>query len=275
MQRFLLSLMVMLAIVSVASAQTTPPLAANPSAIVYDRFDQKWLDPSKWLPTEACHPFSDSSETFSVMECVRAIEEGKLRLEVKTWGDRSSNETRQYGDSELYFVRPNAVQSIKTTLNVKSTHAAICPANPNTSTSQAIFGGNFFNTGTGNPADDMGGIFIFERNPGYGDPLTTVHGLALVISSSFCCGYHDFGIFRIGQPIVAKLKWDQPNHQFIASTTTANGSIQAVMPYPTADTMPPAAPSKFLGARAFVPNCTDQTTTGDIEAYFDDVVVNE
>lgn len=114
-----------------------------------------------------------------------------------------------------------------------------------------------------------------ERNPGYGDPSTTVHGLALVISGSFCCGYHDFGIFRIGEPIVAKLKWDKPNHQFIASTTTDNGSIEAVMAYPTADTMPPAAPSKFLGARAFVPNCTDKTTTGDMEAYFDDVVVNE
>lgn len=275
MQRFLLSLMMMVAIVLVASAQTTPPFAANPSTIVYDQFDQKWLNPSKWLPTAACTPFSDSSETFSVMECVRAIEEGKLRLEVKTWGDRSSNATRQYGDSELHFARPNAVRSIRTTVNVKSTHAAACLANPNTSTSQAIFGGNFFNTGTGAPADDMVGLFIFERNPGYGDPSTTVHGLALVLSSSFCCGYYDFGIFLIGQPIVAKLKWDKPNHQFIASTTTANGSIQAVMPYPTADTVPPAAPSKFLGARAFVPNCTDQTTTGDMEAYFDDVVVNE
>ncbi len=61
--------------------------AQQPSSnlVLYDSFDEKFLDPAKWSPYGACF-------TWSVLECVREIQEDRLRLAVRNYGATTSND---------------------------------------------------------------------------------------------------------------------------------------------------------------------------------------
>ena len=83
---------------------------------------------------------------------------------VKAHGNTVSDVGRQFGPSELYFVNPNAVKSISTLFRVKRVDAVACPTNNTDSFGQMIFGGNYFNPGTGNPLDDVAAIIIVQHS---------------------------------------------------------------------------------------------------------------
>jgi len=247
-----------------------PALAQRaPSSLVpYDNFNRQFLDPNKWQVSSPCF-------TWTVLECVREIQNGQLRLAVRGYGATNSNTGNQYGESELHFNNPSRIKSIATQLTIRRTTAANCPASTEfNSGTQAILQGNFFNSGSGNPADDVQALLFFNHLPT--DPQGTLTVVALLNWQGQFFGGGELGTVNVGQRISAKLIWNQTNHQFVASwTDMASGVLSQIpMAYAISDTTTAAAPDKLLGVRVFTPNCIGTSMlVDDIETTFDNVMV--
>ena len=244
-----------------AYGQSLPPLTR------YDNFNQKFLDPNKWATSSPCF-------TWNVLECVREIQNGQLRLAVRGFGTNDSNQGGQYAESELHFPRPATIKSIATQLVVRRVGASVCPGNTAQTGGHAILQGTFFNSGSGDPNDDVQALLLFNNSPP--DQPGVLSAGALLHWQGQFYGFGDLGTVNIGQKINAQLAWDKRNHRFVASLTDpASGIVtQEFMPYDMPDTMPAAAPDKLLGARVFPQNCIgNQGSVADIEATFDNVMV--
>jgi len=241
--------------------------AQQPSMVLYDNFNQRFLSPTKWATSSPCF-------TWTVLDCVREIQNGELRLAVRGYGKKDSNEGSQYGESELHFIRPTPIRSIAAQLVIRRTNALGCAANPDGSHAHALIAGSFFNSGSGNAADDVQAFLIFDRYSS--DPQGVSAAQAFMSWQGQFFGGVSLGSVSLGQTIIAHLQWDRPNHQFVASWTDVDTGIvtQALMPYTMSDTAPPVAPDKLLGVRAFTPNClgTKMLST-DMETTFDDVMI--
>jgi hypothetical protein len=244
--------------------------AQRPSSglVLYDNFNQKFLDPTKWSTFGACF-------TFSFLECVREIQDGKLRLAVRNYGATNSNDGNQYGPSELHFINPAPIRTIAAQLVVRRTSGQSCPANPGVSSgAHALLQGSFFNSGSGNPADDVQGLLIFNHLPE--DPEGVLSVSAFMHWQGQFFGFVSLGTVNVGQKVIAKLAWDQPHAQFVANWADAETGkvVHAFLPYTMPDTAPAAAPDKLLGVRTFAPNCVGtQMLFADMEATFDKVMI--
>ena len=242
---------------------------SSTNLVLYDNFaDEKFLNPAKWSLYGACF-------TWSVLECVRVIQDDKLRLAVRNYGATNSNQGVAYGPSELHFTNPTPVKSIATELTVRRTSSVGCPANttflPN-SHAHTILQGTFFNSGSGNSADDVQGLFIFDHASSDPQGVLTV-GAFMHWQDQFF-GFVDLGIMNVGQKVIAQLSWDQPNHQFVASwrDVLTSALTQVFLPYTMSDTTPPAAPDKLIGVRTWAPNCVGtQMLVTDMDSTFDKV----
>jgi hypothetical protein len=236
---------------------------------LYDNFNEQFLSPAKWATSSPCF-------TWSVLECVREIQNGQLRLAVRGYGAKTSNVGTQYGESDLHFINPTPIRSIATQLVVRRTSALDCPANPEGSHAHALFQGNFFNSGSGSATDDVQALLIFDRFST--DPAGVLSAQAFMSWQGQFFGNVSLGTVRVGQSVIAQLQWDQSNHQFLASWRDVDSGVvtQASMPYSMSDTTPPATPDKLMGVRAFTANClgTKMLSVG-MEATFDDVIVGK
>lgn len=237
--------------------------AQQPSNLVlYDNFeDERFLDPSRWIPNSACF-------LGSTLECVREIQEDRLRLALRNYGATDSNQGTQFDLSEVHFTNPARIRSIAAELTVRRASTASCPTNPGVAHAETLIIGRFFNSGSGNADDDVEAFLSFEHFTPDAEGVIEV-GAFLHWQGRF---FGDVGLGRVnvGQKIIAQLSWDQPHHQFVASwTDVVTGTVtQALLPY----TMPDTTTDKLLGVRGFPLNCVGtQTTFADVEAAFDKV----
>jgi len=245
-----------------AQKNSSPPTNQK----MYDRFDGKWLDPEKWQATKP--------QCGGTLECVREIQNGKLRLAVRNFGRTDSDSGVQWSESEVYFIDPNAVTSIQADITLRSFSGIGCATNNTDLThTQVMIGGNFFNGGTGDPGDDVTAWLIIWVD--ISNPQTML--------ASLWWGYRDqggdFGIasYPFGTPLTATFKWDKANHQFVGSVKVKGEpgpGTGIVVPYSVSDTTPPANAMKNLNAEAHTLNCTSGRTTGQVEAVFDNVFTN-
>ncbi len=123
---------------------------------IYDDFNHPWLDPARW---EAGMNQCWSNN----LECVREIEHGKLRLAIRNTGSMGSDSGPQYSESYLPFPMSVAdrITRIRADITVRDFGGIPCPANADDSTHTEVkIGGNFFNAGAGDPADDVTGLLI-------------------------------------------------------------------------------------------------------------------
>jgi hypothetical protein len=127
-----------LAITIQLSAQTG---GANQASGIYDNFNEKWIDPARWLTgAPGCWGAS--------LECVREIQNGQLRLLVRNIGYTGQNSGTDWSQSDLYFPAANNITSITADVTVRQAHGTDCPLNPANSGAQVQVGGAFFNSGS-------------------------------------------------------------------------------------------------------------------------------
>jgi hypothetical protein len=241
--------------------------AQQTSDLLYDSFNQRFLNPNKWATSSPCF-------TQSILECVREIRNGELRLAVRSYGAKDSNEGSQYGESELHFIKPTAVRSIATQLVVQRTNALSCATNLDSAHAHALIAGRFFNSGSADANDDVEALLIFDHSSA--DPVGVLSVGAFMHWQGQFFGDVSLPPAKVGQQIIAQLRWDQANHQFIASWTDVRTGVvaQATMPYLISDTTTPVFSDKLLGVRAFTPNCLDtKFRSVDMDAAFDDVTI--
>ncbi len=236
---------------------------------IYDDFNMPLIDPTRWTGGVICW------NSFT-LECVRETHLGRLRLAGRTFGSKDSDEGIQYDTSYLRFRNPAAITSITTRLVVSKAHSVACVNNPEGSHSQAILIGHFFNTG-GNSWEDDFQAMVFIEAP-YWDPEAPKNELTatgvLSTAGQYFAGA-DLGTLRVGEEVIVSLRWDRPNHRFIAGLKKLGAPpTVGFMPYSETEAAPPVYPLKEIGVRNFVPNCTDRQTISSMTAYFDDVVVN-
>src|SRR5215472_17277060 len=132
----------------------------------YDTFNHPWIDSSKWLDIG---PWCAQGTT---LECVREIQNGRLRLEIRNVGLTDSDIGFQFADSPQPFVNPNSIFSITADVQVGRVTVVPCPTNVTDQPTRAIakIGASFFNTGSLDPADDVTDDVVFwvdASNPKY------------------------------------------------------------------------------------------------------------
>ena len=257
-----------LALALVVSVSLSHKVYAQSSTnfVLYDNFDETFLNPAKWSPFGVCN--------WTVLDCVRAIQDDRLRLAVRVYGSTNSNQGAQYGPSELHFTNPATIRSIATEFTVRRTSAMACPPNTTLYNSHAhtILQGTFFNSGSGNSADDVQGLLFFDHDVSSPQGVLDVIGLMYWQGQFF--GGVGLGTINVGQKVIAQLSWDQPDHQFVASWTDVltNAKTQALMPYTMPDAALAAGPDKLIGVRTWAPNCLGtQMLVTDMDTTFDRV----
>jgi hypothetical protein len=234
---------------------------------LYDRFNGPTIDPTRWYAQYGC-------STPTTMECVRQIENGALHLRARAYGDRSTNTGAEYGNSELYLA-DSAATDIAAKVTMLRADSQGCVTSPGGGThGHALLFGTFFNGGGGTTNDDVHAFLVFDRYST--DPADLVQVSAFLQYQGTFFGFVVLGNVNVGEQVRAELKWDQPNHQFVArlKRPSDDTNVQVTLPYSISDSTPAVAPSKALGARSFPENCTGTQTFVDTEAAFDRVMVN-
>jgi hypothetical protein len=277
MSRNILTFISMLLLVSsglaqVVVGQNSPQQANSQQAqvygggILYDDFHERWLDPAKWQPM---YPNCWGN----VLECVREIRNGKLRLAVRNIGDTESDLGIQFSESEVYFVHPNAITSITADMNVRFSGIGCVTNDTDRTHTQVQLGGGFFNAGTGNPDDDMV-VWL----------IVWVDTIEPIMRASVYWGRPwpgpatnvPLATYPVGSQLTGTLKWDKANHRFIGTTEIQGEEgpgTEVEIPYSESDVAPPANPLKALQASQHTLNCTSAKTNGQVEATFDRVII--
>ena len=244
--------------------------ARGRKSVYYDTFNQKWLDPAKWL--------ANDPQCWGTLECVREIQDGHLRLALRAFGAADSDAGDQWAESGLYFVDPNNVATITADVTVRHFDGFGCPTNLDTPwipDTQVRMGGNFFNTGTSDPADDVLAVLILRtdiQNP------RNVTVAIWIGSGRGQIAYTEGGSYTTGTLLTATFAWDKANHQFVALVKAKGDTgpgVQVVLPYSESDTALPSNPYKNLNAFVEALNCTSGKSSARVEAFFDNAIINE
>jgi hypothetical protein len=93
-----------LALCFTVSVYVSHGVLAQQGLVLYDTFDERFLDPAKWSTSGVC--------SWSALECVREIRDEKLRLAARNYGATNSNDGVQYAPSELHFYNPMPVRTV-------------------------------------------------------------------------------------------------------------------------------------------------------------------
>jgi hypothetical protein len=246
--------------------------------VPYDDFNATHLDPDKWFGGEFGVAFPRAS-----MEAIRQIQDNRLRLVYRNYGQTDSDSGRPRNELVLVFRNSAAVTAIQATVQVIDVAATGCASNPGPTEAWAMLGGRFFGSAPSTPGgdvSDMVAIIGVLRESGSTAPPDVLRARSVV----FLCAnrpctagseFHsqDLGPVKRGERVRLRVQWDRDNHRFIFQRDDAP---EVFAPYTVSDTAPPGIPAKLLDAMHFVPNCTTTPRTiAFIEAWFDDVMVNE
>ena len=235
----------------------------------YDTFNGQWLDPTKWIT------YGPGCALGFTMECVREIQKGRLRLAVRNIGATDSNSGFQFGESDLYFVNPNTINSITADVTLSQFSGTACSANTDQPSRTIVkIAGSFFNTGSGDPADDVTDDLLLWVDPS--NPKTMLVGNWLSSGNGLGIGTN-IGEYPVGTPLRLHNAWDKANHQFISVVEVIGEPGQGnsvTVPYALSDTTLPAYANKQFTTFVYSQNCTSAQTFAQVEAFFDNVMIN-
>lgn len=243
----------------------TLPCAAQ-TLKLYDDFNHKFIDPSKW-GYALC--FSGNGLE---MECVREINDGQLHLTHRHFGVRVDDGNLQNGSATMGFANANNIKAIRTDVTVRSSVEVPCAANPSFGSGVGIWG-KFFNAGSGDPNDDVGATVNLGRHS-Y-DPPQQLNLMAQVFHAGIYTQPALVGSTTIGTPVTISASWDQPNHQFTFHLTNKATHVTTSLniPYTFSDTTLAADPGKVLEASGWASDCAANATSIYVDAVFANVYV--
>lgn len=255
-----------------AQSPSTPNSATVKPLVLYDDFNGKRIDPTKW---------DDSMQSGEMREVVRELSppyqgqgnNRRLHMYHQTYSWRGNDNGGEAGWIGLRFMNPSSI--VETSFSIASNGATVsgCTSNPSTSSSVwAGFVGRFFNYGTQQDgAQDVEADIALNRDSTNPNAPMTVD-IHYTTGDGMYSNYQTAGVVSLGETVKFHIKWDQPNHQFIFQV---NNNPPVSMPYNIPDTSPPASPIKEFWVGQSTPHCT-ATPTGSamMDVYFDNVYVN-
>jgi hypothetical protein len=245
--------------------------------VLYDDFNTESIDPGKWFGGE----FSPAVPRAGT-EAIRQIQDHRLRLAYRSFGQTDSDSGRPRHEFMLIFRDPAAITTIQATVQVTDLATTGCPGNPEATVAWAMLGGRFFGSAAATPEgevrDMVAFIGIMGMSGATGQPdLVQARAVVFYCANRPCTdGFQlhrrDLGPVQRGEVARLRIQWDRPNQRFIFQRDDAP---EVFAPYAVADTAPPSIAVKLLDALHFVPNCTaTPRPMAYIDALFDDVMVN-
>lgn len=264
--KFVLSGCIVFLLVFVGSpAQGLEPL------VPYDTFSTKLMNPDKWTG------FTFGEDTGTTREVVREIQRGRLRIEYAAYGDPNFDDGQRGGGTRAHFADSPRVTAFEATVQINSFKVTGCRNNPTPSEVTVHLQGFFFNTGVpipGNHTNDVTAVIRISRRSDSQDPPQVLRISAQVfIHQGPSLFDQEMGTVRRGQKVRLRIQWDPDNDRFIFQR---DKEPEIFARYTASDAAPPGGNSKFLDVVNAAANCTtDPLPVAFMEAFFDDVFVNE
>jgi len=244
--------------------------------ILYDNFQSRKIDPSKWTGFQFFDP--------DVREAVRQLsgeeENRRLHLSVTAYSATTDDSGASGGGFGLAFPNPGAVTEVSFDLNVNGAVAVGCNSNPSGQiVTDAELRGNFFNMES-SPTSQVGDVVAaigISRVPTDVGGALTVAGFYNRCDDQFCgsqtnLDYRVLGSVQPGVVSTLRIKWDQPAHNFIFQL---NNQAEVVSHYTVSDTTPAVFSYKAINVGRVVPHCTTTPRPfASIDASVSNVYVN-
>ena len=237
---------------------------------IYDRFEDKPLDPARWFEWERVREIRGA---------------GVLRLMQRSWGLTASDSGLTFQNWNSSLTNALSVTALRARVNVTALETNACPSNPAIAQARARIAGTFFNVGTPTPGSQVGDALAQIRLTRFSnstDPagVLRVQGLLAICTSADCAAAGvvgnivDLGTVAVGTPTVVQMQWDRGGKTFTFARD--NGAFSGTVAYTDDDTSPPSSPFKHLGTRADLPNCQSAPpVSAQLDVKFDNVQVNQ
>jgi hypothetical protein len=244
----------------------------------YDNFERLRLGALRWVA------FTNLTQS---LEIVRQIQEGKLALELTTYGQRATNTGTQEGFNGLAVAQAEAVRQLSAEVTMASYTLVACAANPSSPLAALEVGGHFFNDGSSTAVQDQTGdihVRLALEAQEQADS-GTISG-AIARCNSRTCRRSTILVHRLfdlrwqnGQPVTVLVSWRPPNNDFVLRAIQGTQTEIKVLNYSLFGFPEPEPragnPVKFLRVRNRVANCTTGLGVGVISATVDDVQTND
>jgi hypothetical protein len=252
------------------------PKAGVAQLSLYDNFNSKRIDPSKWIGEPSSPTGSDIDRREVAAELVG---EGNRRLHLLETVYSATIDDNGIGGTGfgLGFANPSKVTAVSFTLAVNQEASVGCPNSA--AFGDAGFFGDYFNPAggqDGQTGDIVASIGISRLSTDSGTSLD-VNGSVSQCADSKCnnqttLSFEDFGLAELGSTNTLSVKWDQPNHQFVFRV---NKKPPVGLKYTVPDGFPPGLTDRSFFVFGSVPHCTTKPRPfASVEALFDDVYVN-
>ena len=267
---------------------TSVPAQAQGTLTLYDNFEAKSLDPTKWFGAESFGTGAIILESMRQIKTEPTFGYKGLDILNRVYGDTTSDNGTSEGLTRLLFLDGTNVTTIQAKVQVERFRVTVCAGNPSPSEARARIGGLYFNTGPRTPGSATNDVFACIMVRRLSNSLAAPDVLDVVAYAFHCSnqscsngtfmGTGTLGTVVLGQRVKLRITWDQANHQFIFQK---GKKPEVILPYnPTTfpDTLPPGASNggnKRLDVDQTVASCTSQPRpVAFMEAFFDDVYVN-
>lgn len=236
----------------------------------YDQFNDKPLDPARWVEGEQ----------------VRTIRGSTLQLMQRQLGLGVSDSGTTFANFTTNLTAPSTVTSLRARIKVTSLEVNACPSNPAVAQSRARIVGALFNVNAaatpGSMVGDVTAQVRLTRLSNSPDPagVLRVQGLALLCSNVDCSAgttvgnVVELGTVEVGTATVVQYQWDKAAKTFHFARD--QGAFAGTVGYALSDTAPPSRAFHQLSTRLDLPNCQSAArVAGGVDAKFDNVAVNQ
>ena len=252
-------------------AAGTLQLQAQDSFVLYDTFPDGALSPDLWT----------GAERGPILDLVRAVKAGELRLESRTYGNTREDAGVRNSQVDSGLRRDGKLTAIRARLHVDRASVKACAANPAPSEVAAQIFGAFFNTGEATPkshVNDVAARLTVGRASNSLDPADRLRVTATVLqcqnddcSDAVTLSSNDLGTVAVGATTTLFVRWLPGNHAFEFRKDTDRVQVNYSVPDVTA----PGNPEKLLGLVSAVANCSlAPRPQASIAAAFNTVSVN-
>jgi hypothetical protein len=261
----------------------TQLVARSPGNGLYDSLISDLIDPELWNNSPPCQrprtlecvrePGGDGAKAKKKVKANSKQING-LQMRMRTYGETSSNQGVSNDINQLVFSVPNPITTIVSNVVVTEAGAVTCAQNPGGSHTHARIDGRFFNTGSGNEADDVTAFIVVEKFSEQPPADLDIYVFAHTAGAFF--GNTPLGTITIGELVQLTIQWDHAQNRFVF-TLERNNLLPSVatIPYTFSDTAPPNFPQKTLGVHTFAASCTNDASVASITAEFSNVHVNQ
>lgn len=260
-----------------AAALAAAQGASAQTLVSYETFATTNLAPARW--------YGDDGRTYGGvrLEARRAIVEGQGRVELRAWGDNTSNSGLSSARNSLVAVSSPSITAMRSTITMRTATLSACSANATQPTVvRARMFGFYFNAGIAAAGSNFNDVFAgaqVQRASNSTDPANTfrISGFAGICADDSCIasnslGSVDLGTVTLNTPVTLELRWDAANNRF---TFKRDAQATVNLAYTVPDGQGASFPAKRIEVSNIVPRClTTPRPTAFASADFDNIFTN-